>query len=233
MRIITRTTNPNGTYRYEIDGEVIYKASKVLYTHASSYTVGDSNPGSPVLFHKTEAAAGRARGYQGWVKTGTQAIEDGDTTPAAPTAPRPAHIPADQWDAMTADEQASMGAWEAKMGRTAPAVEAAPSDAPQAPSCTHCAAHPGWAHGETTRRVEARDVCGVCLGTGTPVPPAKRRAPRNGTRVRVNAQYPGQAYKGSTGKVHSKRTGDDGARYVMVDFRGVTWPFQIHELDVI
>jgi hypothetical protein len=79
MRII-RTTNPNGTYRYELDGEVMYKASKVLYTHATSYTVGDENPNSPVLFHKTEAAALRARGYQGWVKTGTQAIEDGDAT---------------------------------------------------------------------------------------------------------------------------------------------------------
>lgn len=78
MRTITRTTNANGTYRYQIDGEVIYKASKVLYTHASSYTVGDADPSSPVLFHKTEAAAGRARGYQGWVKTGTHAIEDGD-----------------------------------------------------------------------------------------------------------------------------------------------------------
>lgn len=79
MRII-RTTNPNGTYRYELDGEVMYKASKVLYTHASSYTVGDADTSSPVLFHKTEAAALRARGYQGWVKTGMQAIEDGDAT---------------------------------------------------------------------------------------------------------------------------------------------------------
>lgn len=34
---ITRTTNPNGTYRYELDGEVVTKASRRLYTHASVY----------------------------------------------------------------------------------------------------------------------------------------------------------------------------------------------------
>lgn len=62
---------------------------------------------------------------------------------------------------------------------------------------------------------------------------SKVRAPRNGTRVRVNTEYPGQAYKGMTGKVHSKTTGDDGVQYVMVDFKGATWPFQIHELDFI
>lgn len=334
MNTVTRTTNPNGTYRYEINGEMQYKASRVLYTHVSTYTNG------AVLFHKTEAAARKATGYKGWTKAGYQAIEDGDAAatvaqhaltiatlaavlmeqgrlrvstrlstaaitttldiargreatraagialahghdrdireafktsvppalaPAAPAAPegpqcaacgdtsctaagahhtvtvftdaqtiaRPAHIPAGQWDAMSADERTAMGEWEAKMGRTAPATDAAPADAAQAPSCGHCAAHPGWAHGDTRRRVDPRDVCGVCLGSGTPVPPAKRRAPRNGVRVRVNTEYPGQAYKGMTGKVHSKTVGDDGVRYVMVDFRGVTWPFQIHELDVI
>lgn len=185
MSTVTRTTNPNGTYRYELDGKVIYKASKVLYTHTTHYTVAGS---TPVLFHKTEAAARKATGYNGWTKTSTDAIVDGDATPV---------------------------------------------DEPQAPACGHCAAHPGWAHGDTTRRVEPRDVCGVCLGSGTPVPPEKRRAPRNGVRVRVNTEYPGQAYKGMTGKVHSKVTGDDGVRYVMVDFQGRTWPFQIHELDVI
>lgn len=247
---VTRTTNPNGTYRYEIDGELQYKASKVLYTHVSTYTNG------AVLFHKTEAAARKTTGYKYWTKAGYQAIVDGDAAPATPQGPqcaacgdatctatdahhtvtefaaRPAHIPADQWDAMSADERDAMVEWETKMGRTTQ-LDAAPVDAPQAPSCGNCAAHPGWAHGDTTRRVEPRDVCGVCLGSGTPVPPAKRRAPRNGTRVRVNTEYPGQAYKGMTGKVHSKVTGDDGVRYVMVDFQGRTWPFQIHELDVI
>jgi hypothetical protein len=77
---ITRTTNPNGTYRYEIDGEVQMQASKVLYTHASSYTVGET--GAPVLYHKTEAAADRARGHRGWTKAGVILIEDGDATAA-------------------------------------------------------------------------------------------------------------------------------------------------------
>lgn len=74
---ITRTTNPNGTYRYDVDGQVFTKASKVLYTHATSYAVNQS---TPVLFHKTENAANRAKGYptSGWVKTATIVIEDGD-----------------------------------------------------------------------------------------------------------------------------------------------------------
>lgn len=75
MSTVTRTTNPNGTYRYELDGEVIYKASKVLYTHVSHYTVAGA---TPVLFHKTQAAASKARGYNEWTKTGTDAIVDGD-----------------------------------------------------------------------------------------------------------------------------------------------------------
>lgn len=151
---VTRTTNPNGTHRYEIDGEVNMKASKVEYTHVSTYTNG------AVLFHKTEAAARKTTGYKHWTKAGYQAITDGDAVPAAPATPqgpqcsacgdpsctaadahhtvtvftdaqtiaRPAHIPADQWDAMTSDEQAAMAAWEAEMGRTAPA------QAPQAPA---------------------------------------------------------------------------------------------------
>ena len=295
---VTRTTNPNGTHRYEIDGEMQYKASRVLYTHVSTYTNG------AVLFHKTEAAARKATGYKGWTKAGYQAIEDGDAAAtvaqhaltiatlaavlmeqgrlrvstrlssaaitttldiargreatraagialahghdrdireAFKTSVPPALAPVDDEitaigqavaETLTADHPAIEAAMQRKSARAAQ-LDAAPADAPQAPSCGHCAAHPGWAHGDTTRRVEPRDVCGVCLGSGTPVPPAKRRAPRNGTRVRVNTEYPGQAYKGMTGKVHSKTTGDDGVRYVMVEFRGVTWPFQIHELDVI
>lgn len=219
---ITRTTNPNGTYRYEIDGEVQMKASKVLYTHASAYSIGSSDP---VLFHRTEAAANKARGYREWVKIGVLIIEDGDAAEIAAIGKAVA-------ETLTADHPAIEAAMQRKSERAAQ-LDAAPADGPQAPRCGHCAAHPGWAHGDTTRRREPRDVCGICLGTGVPQPPAKRRAPRNGTRVRVNTEYPGQAYKGMTGKVHSKRTGDDGVRYVMVDFRGITWPFQIHELDVI
>lgn len=72
---VTRTTNPNGTYRYEIDGGLQYEASKVLYAYVTTYAVGDS---TPVLFHKTEAAANKARGYAGWVKTGVVEITDAD-----------------------------------------------------------------------------------------------------------------------------------------------------------
>lgn len=73
---ITRTTNANGTYRYEIDGELHTKASKVLYTHATSYRVGDRDDTEPVMFHKTAAAAAKATGYKhlGWVKTGVYEI---------------------------------------------------------------------------------------------------------------------------------------------------------------
>lgn len=79
---ITRTTNSNGTYRYEIDGELQMKASKVFYTHASSYDVGSSQA-SPVSFHKTADAAAKATGYThlGWVKTGVYEIVDGDAAP--------------------------------------------------------------------------------------------------------------------------------------------------------
>lgn len=81
---ITRTTNSNGTYRYEIDGKVHMKASKVFYTHASSYRVGDKGDSSPVMFHKTAAAAAKSTGYThlGWVKTGVYEIVDGDAAPA-------------------------------------------------------------------------------------------------------------------------------------------------------
>lgn len=167
MTTVTRTTNPNGTYRYELDGTVIYEASKVLYTHASHYVIGDS---TPVLFHKTEAAAGKARGYAGWTKMSVAAIVDGDLKAEI------AEIGKAVAQTVTADH---------------PAIEAA---------------------------MQRKSV---------------RRAPRKGAKVRVNAEYPGQAYKGMTGRVHSKVTGDDGVRYTMVDFDGRTWPFRAHELDVI
>jgi hypothetical protein len=32
--------------------------------------------------------------------------------------------------------------------------------------CSACAAHPGWAHGDQTRRDEPRDLCRACLGSG-------------------------------------------------------------------
>lgn len=78
MQII-RTTNPNGTYRYEIDGEVQYAASRVLYTHVSTFTNG------AVTFHKTAATANKAKGYKYWTKSGVVDIIDGDA-PVAPAA---------------------------------------------------------------------------------------------------------------------------------------------------
>lgn len=74
---VTRTTNPNGTYRYEIDGELQMKASKVFYSHVSTYTNG------AVLFHKTETAARKTTGYKHWTKAGYQAIVDADPMPTA------------------------------------------------------------------------------------------------------------------------------------------------------
>jgi hypothetical protein len=73
---IIRTTNPNGTYRYEIDGELQIAASRVFYTHVSTYSNG------AVKFHRTESAALRAKGEAGWVKTGYVAIADADPFPA-------------------------------------------------------------------------------------------------------------------------------------------------------
>jgi hypothetical protein len=90
MRII-RTTNPNGTYRYEIDGELHTKASKVLYTHISAWTVGGPEF---VCFHKTRAAADKAPGSprNGWVKTRVIAIEDGDAAATAPAIDEPSPV---------------------------------------------------------------------------------------------------------------------------------------------
>src|SRR5690606_22705777 len=52
---ITRTTNPNGTYRYEIDGELQIAASRVFYTHVSTYSNG------AVKFHRTESRSEERR----------------------------------------------------------------------------------------------------------------------------------------------------------------------------
>lgn len=81
---IIRTTNPNGTYRYTVDGKVQYKASKVFYTHVSTFANVQA-----IQFHKTEAAALRNKGYtgEGWIKEGVVAIIDGDTPAPAPATP--------------------------------------------------------------------------------------------------------------------------------------------------
>lgn len=73
---ITRTTNKNGSYRYEIDGELHIEASKVLYTHASSWTYDGHGPRDMVMMHKSASAAQKATGYaKSWVKTGVIEID--------------------------------------------------------------------------------------------------------------------------------------------------------------
>lgn len=75
--IVTRTTNPNGTYRYEIDGQVHMKASKVFYTNVATYT------NDAITFHKTKSAADKTKGYKYWTKSGVVEIVDADPMPTA------------------------------------------------------------------------------------------------------------------------------------------------------
>lgn len=81
---ITRTTNSNGTYRYQAGNRVVIEASKVYYTHASTFDL-QANGDESILFHKTAKSAQNAKGYKGWAKykTGVTEIIDGDTTPEA------------------------------------------------------------------------------------------------------------------------------------------------------
>lgn len=88
---ITRTEIPGtGRYCYESSVRgVLYKASKVLYTHVALFSVGDGEVG-PLTFHKSAAAAEKTRGETGpdgpyWTKIGTAAIED----PSAASASAP------------------------------------------------------------------------------------------------------------------------------------------------
>lgn len=69
---IARHALADGRYRYTVDGEVLMNHSRVLYTHASTYSVAGSEP---VRFHKTEAAAAKATGEAGWTKTSVVAIQ--------------------------------------------------------------------------------------------------------------------------------------------------------------
>lgn len=207
MSTITRTTNRNGTYRYELDGEVIYKASKVLYTHVSHYTVAGS---TPVLFHKTQAAAGKARGYAGWVKTSVSAIVDGDATCTADDAHRTvtdfAEAETRRFQAL-ADERAAAQLASVKVAASALAVDVA------------------LAHGHDAD---------IRAAFKTSVPPAVRapRAPR--VRAKVIANAGPSHLRGRQGRVQSKGRGDDGELYVTVDFgNDVTWPFLVSELTVV
>lgn len=216
---ITRTTNPNGTYRYEIDGEVAYKASKVLYTHATSYSVGTE--GTPTLFHKTQSAANKATGYRnnGWVKTGVQAIEDGDA--AATVAHHALTI------ANLAAVLMEQGQLRVSTGLSSAAITTTL---------------------DIARGNEATRAAGIALAHGhdhdiraafkTSVPPAIAPAeapkpPRNRAKVCVN-ETATATFWGRCGKVESKNQGDDGNLYVMVSFgKDFTWPFLVSELDVI
>jgi hypothetical protein len=224
---ITRTTNANGTYRYEIDGQVAYKASKVLYTHASTYSVNDHAAGMtyPALFHKTENAANKATGYRnnGWIKTGVQTIEDGDA--AATVAHHALAI-------------ANLAAVLMEQGRLRVSTRLSSG----AITTTL----------DIARGNEATRAAGIALAHGhdrdiraafkTSVPPAialvtdeapARRPLRKGTKVQVNALYPTKKYVGARGKVQSTNRGDDGKTYVTVDFGTHTWPFLVTELDAI
>jgi len=74
----TRTALGDGRYRYESDLRgVIYKASKVFYTHVARFAPITGH--EIVTFHKTEAAAIKTRGATGfdgpyWTKLGHTTI---------------------------------------------------------------------------------------------------------------------------------------------------------------
>lgn len=225
MSTMTRTTNPNGTYRYELDGKVIYQASKVLYTHVTHYVIGDA---TPILFHKTERAAGNARGYAGWVKTSVAAIVDGDAAPAVvPAAPRVI----DQWETYEGETYA----YDIDGNRV---IEIGARTRPSK-----------WNTGTNVRGWSVTRSTGTLTGQADGLRAAKRAAlaalaqldarpapeprtpPRVGARVLVNDNYTGSVGKGRTGKVDAVERGDDGNQYVTVDFgSGFTWIYMVHEL---
>lgn len=237
---VTRTTNDNGTYRYEIDGELHTKASKVLYTHVSVWTVGGVGR-EFVTFHKTAATAAKAPGSprNGWVKTGVIEIAvkapegyvttpphiDGDPAPKAATETPAAEVLAPAED-ITAGDTVTV---EHTRGQATPTP------------VTETVAGTVYRDDEGTLRVEnvnlTRDARGyfprgVVLISHTrkaPQAPAPK-APRKGTKVRTVASYEG-IYAGRIGKVDGTNRGDDGNLYVDVDFGGFTWPFLAGELE--
>lgn len=238
-RRVVRTTNPNGTYRYEIDGDVIYKASKVLYTHVSSYSVGTGN--NPILFHKTESAANKATGYRnnGWVKTGMQVIEDGDTAPLAPVVDAPAPAPrVDLWET----HEGVTHAYDADGNRVIEISERVRDTrwtvATNVRHWTvlgdgitrHGVLASGTADGLRAAKKAALAAWADIMATPAPAP---RKAPRNRAKVVPNQGAPTHLV-GRQGRVLGKHTGDDGKLYVDVDFGdGGEWPFLVHELDLV
>lgn len=98
---ITRQDNGNGTFRYEVDGQVHTKASKKVFTHASLYrhvklSDWDKKCGRKVgdvivFLHSRQDLAmkghkeGNGIAAQGdWKRDGWTEIADADTTPEAP-----------------------------------------------------------------------------------------------------------------------------------------------------
>lgn len=258
MQII-RTTNPNGTYRYDVDGETIYKSSRVLYTHASTYTVAGADP---LLFHKTANAANKARGYQGWTKTAVVEIIDGDA-PAAPAPADFAETETRRFQAL-ADERAAAQLASVKAAAAAPA-QLAPRVIDQWETYdgeTYAYDVEGnrvieisarvratrWGAGTNVRtwsvsrngmaatgradglRAAKRDAL-AALAKIDAKRPERQRTPRLGTRV-VPIAGPTQ-FRGRNGRVESIGTGDDGRTYYTVDFgNGANWPYQLNELNV-
>ena len=80
LSTVTRSDNGDGTYRYERNGQELYKASKALYTHFAEFGVVSRDLG-PLTLHKSENAAlktkGASDGHGGfyWTKIGFAAIE--------------------------------------------------------------------------------------------------------------------------------------------------------------
>lgn len=229
---ITRTTNPNGTYRYEIAGEVIYAASKVLYTHASTYAVGEA---STTMFHKTDAAAQRAKGYprSGWVKTGTQTIEDGDTAAPAPAVDEPSTV--ELWET----HEGETHGYDAEGDRV---IEISARVRPNAWNGHTDSNLRSWAvirdgvaaSGQADGLRAAKKAATAALAQiATRPAPEPRQAPRKGTTVRPNSTYRGVAFKGRQGKVESIHRGEDGNQYVTVDFGSATWIYLVTELDEV
>lgn len=262
MQII-RTTNPNGTYRYDVDGETIYKASRVLYTHASTYTVAGSDP---LLFHKTANAANKARGYNGWTKTSVVEIVDGDAVELGEARAESSEIAREIAATVTAEHPAI----EAAMQRKAAKSDAAPAQlAPRV--IDQWETHDGETYaydvegnrvieiGARTRasrwnvasnirswavirngvaasgradglRAAKREALAALVGIDAKRP-ERQRTPRIGTRV-VPIDGPTQ-FRGRSGRVEARGTGDDGVMYYTVDFgNGVNWPFTANQLNV-
>jgi hypothetical protein len=80
---VEKKANPDGTFSYLIQGKVHTKAGKVNYSHANVYSHPDT--GNVVTYHKSEAAALKAKHFNGIPRVKT--IDLSGPAPAAPAAP--------------------------------------------------------------------------------------------------------------------------------------------------